>query len=152
MIRNIVLFLVLNFGALAIGGLFTSSGVSSEWYQHLNKAPWTPPGWVFSAAWTTIMFCFAIYMAYLLKIQTGKKRILTLFAIQWILNISWNPIFFHFQNALLGMISISMLTVLVAYLFYSYRKELAVKSLFLLPYVVWLLIATSLNAFILFSN
>lgn len=41
-----IIFLILNFAALAIGGLSTSSGVTSEWYNALNKAPWTPPGWV----------------------------------------------------------------------------------------------------------
>ena len=45
--KQLVIFALLNFGALAIGGLFTGGGVSSEWYASLNKAPWTPPGWVF---------------------------------------------------------------------------------------------------------
>jgi tryptophan-rich sensory protein len=53
-----LLFFILNFAALAVGGLFTGSGVSSEWYQNLDKAPWTPPGWVFGAAWPFIMICF----------------------------------------------------------------------------------------------
>lgn len=44
MLLKVVVFLALNFGALAIGGFFTGIGVSSEWYTQLNKAPWTPPG------------------------------------------------------------------------------------------------------------
>ncbi|MDG2281196.1 MAG: tryptophan-rich sensory protein, partial [Flavicella sp.] len=52
MIKRILLFLVLNFTALAVGGLFTGTGVSSDWYQNLNQAPWTPPGWVFGFMWT----------------------------------------------------------------------------------------------------
>lgn len=63
MIARIALFLVLNFAALGIGGLFSGQGVPSDWYTGLNKAPWTPPGWVFGSAWTIIMICFAIYMA-----------------------------------------------------------------------------------------
>lgn len=55
-------FLSLNFLALGLGGLFTADGVSSEWYQTLNKAPWTPPGWVFGAAWTFLMCCFTVFM------------------------------------------------------------------------------------------
>ena len=35
---------MLNFGAIAIGSYFTDSGASSDWYQNLNKAPWTPLG------------------------------------------------------------------------------------------------------------
>ena len=46
MIIQLIIFLLLNFGALALGGLFTGSGVSSDWYNGLNKAPWTPPGWM----------------------------------------------------------------------------------------------------------
>ena len=32
-----VLFLIVNFGALALGGLFTGSGVASDWYQNMDK-------------------------------------------------------------------------------------------------------------------
>ena len=152
MIKRIILFLILNFSALAIGGLFTGSGVSSDWYQNLNKAPWTPPGWVFGASWTLIMISFAIYMAYLFKTQSDRKKIIALFSIQWILNISWNPIFFYLQEILFGMISISLLTILIAYFLYSFRKQLNIKSLLLAPYLVWLIIATSLNGYILFFN
>lgn len=152
MIKRIVLFLVLNFAALAIGSLFTQSGVSSDWYQHINKAPWTPPGWVFGAAWTTIMVSFALYMAYLIKYQSDKKRIIILFAIQWVLNILWNPIFFYSQATLIALICISLLSLNIAYLLYIYWKVLKAKSLLLAPYLVWLLIATSLNAYIVFFN
>jgi benzodiazapine receptor len=152
LLKKIFLFLVLNFTALAIGGLFTGNGVSSMWYQNLNKAPWTPPGWVFGVAWTFIMICFAVYMAYLINHKTNRKKIIILFVIQWVLNISWNPVFFYFQEVLLGMINISLLTILIGYLFFSYRKELKVKSIFIVPYLIWLLIATSLNGYILLNN
>tara|TARA_R110002050_G_scaffold141251_2_gene266321 strand:+ start:28177 stop:28632 length:456 start_codon:yes stop_codon:yes gene_type:complete len=151
MLNKIIIFLVLNFTALAIGGLFTGGGVSSIWYQELSKAPWTPPGWVFGAAWTLIMVCFAFYMAYLLN-ENNKQKVLLLFGIQWILNVSWNPIFFYYQNVILGLIVISSLTVLVAYFFFSFRKTLPSKSVFIAPYLIWLLIATSLNAYILMYN
>ena len=152
LLKKIVLFLVLNFTALAIGGLFTGNGVSSMWYQDLNKAPWTPPGWVFGVAWTFIMILFAVYMAYLLNNKAEREKIILLFSIQWILNIAWNPIFFYMQEVLLGMINISLLTILISYLFFNYRKEMKMKSIFILPYMIWLFIATSLNLYILINN
>lgn len=152
MLKRIILFVVLNFAALLIGGIFTGSGVPSEWYQALNKAPWTPPGWVFGTAWTLIMICFAIYMAYLIQKQTGRKGIIILFSIQWILNVAWNPIFFYAHAVFFGMICISMLTLLIAFLFFGYWRDLKYKSLFLAPYLIWLIIASSLNAYILFFN
>jgi tryptophan-rich sensory protein len=150
--KKILLFLVLNFTALAIGGLFTGDGVSSMWYQDLNKAPWTPPGWVFGAAWTLIMICFAVYMAYLIEHKTDRKKIIVLFSIQWILNVAWNPIFFYMQQVLLGLISISLLTILITSLFFNYKNKLKLKSIFIMPYMIWLFIATSLNLYILIHN
>jgi len=147
MIKRVLLFLVLNFGALAIGGLFTGEGVPSDWYQTMNKAPWTPPGWVFGAAWSTIMICFAFYMAYAIDRIGWKKSFIVLFSIQWVLNVAWNPAFFYFQNAFAGLLIIVALTALIAYMLFSYIKELSIKSLFLLPYFVWLIIATSLNGY-----
>lgn len=152
MLKRIILFLILNFSALAIGGLFTNDGVVSNWYQTINKAPWTPPGWAFGAAWTTIMICFAIYMAYLITSKVDNKTAIILFSIQLILNIAWNPIFFYFQSVSMGLVCISLLTILIAYLFFNFWKVLKVKTLFLAPYLIWLVIATSLNLYILLYN
>lgn len=151
MIKRTLLFLILNFSALAIGSIFTESGVSSDWYQNLSKAPWTPPGWVFGAAWSSIMFFFAIYMAYLINLKP-KKRIIIIYSIQWILNIAWNPIFFYLHEILIGLICISFLTVLITVLLFKYWKEQKTKTILLAPYAIWLIIATSLNAYIFLYN
>lgn len=152
MIYGLVIFLVLNFAALAIGGMFTNKGVPSDWYANLVKAPWTPPGWVFGAAWTTIMICFAIYMAFLWPSVENKNLLISLYAFQWVLNIIWNPVFFYFHNVLLGLVVIIALTALVGFFLFYYWPELKLKSLLLIPYFVWLLIATSLNGYIFFNN
>jgi len=152
MIVRLILFLIINFGALAIGGFFTGNGVSSDWYADLVKAPWTPPGWVFGFAWTIIMICFSIYMAYLWPITENKNLLLTLFFIQWILNIGWNPTFFYYHNILAGILIISGLTILIGFLLLWYLPELKIKTVLILPYFIWLLIATSLNCYILLKN
>jgi len=152
MIRRLIFFFVLNFGALALGGLFTGSGVSSDWYSNLDKAPWTPPGWVFGFAWTTIMLCFTVYMALLWPKTADKKQLAWLFALQWLLNVSWNPVFFYFHQAAVGLVLIVLLTLLVGFFLFRYRQPLGWWSLLLLPYFLWLLIATSLNAYIILNN
>ena len=152
MIGRIVLFLILNFGALAIGGFFSAKGVPSDWYQDLNKAPWTPPGWVFGFAWSTIMICFSIYMAYLWPEVENKRLLIGLYLFQWVLNVAWNPSFFYYHHIPFALLIISLLTVVVAVMLYYYGPVLKIKSLLLLPYLIWLLIATSLNGYILFKN
>jgi len=152
MIKRLILFLVLNFSALFIGSLFTSSGVVSLWYQNLQKAPWAPPGWMFGAAWTLIMVCFAMYMAFLFKNAPERKRKIFLFSIQWLLNVSWSPIFFYAQHPLGGLVCIVSLLLTVLYLFVGFFKEMKIKNLLLAPYLLWLALATSLNAYIFIYN
>jgi tryptophan-rich sensory protein len=152
MIYRLVIFLVINFGALAIGSLFTSKGVPSDWYLGLAKAPWTPPGWMFGFAWTTIMICFSIYMAYLWPLVENKSYLIALFIIQWLLNVTWNPTFFYFHNVLAGLLIIVGLTLLIGFFLFYFWPVLKLKSLLILPYVIWLVIATSLNAYILYKN
>jgi len=152
MIVRIIAFLLLNFGALGIGGLFTGSGVKSNWYDGLNKAPWTPPGWVFGAAWTSIMICFSVYMAYLWPKTENKSMLIVLFGVQWILNVMWNPLFFHFQQTSIALVCIILLTILIAYFFFGFKFVLGNVSLFILPYLLWLMVATSLNAYIVINN
>ena len=44
---RLLFFLLLNFGGLALGSFLMGEGPTGMWYSNLNKAPWTPPGWVF---------------------------------------------------------------------------------------------------------
>lgn len=146
-----ILFLILNFGALYIGNILMADGPEKVWYASLNKAPWTPPGWVFGAAWFTIMVCFSIYMAYLYKYLPESKTII-LYGIQFVLNVSWNYIFFNKHYISLGFLVIFCLTIIIGVFLFYYYNNLGKLSVLIAPYFLWLLIATSLNGFILFNN
>lgn len=149
---RLLIFLLLNFSALGIGSFFTGSGVSSDWYRELAKAPWTPPGWVFGFAWTSIMLCFSLYMSLLWVRIENRKELILLYGFQWLLNVVWNPAFFYFHLTGISMVVIAALTVLVGYFVWHYRKNLVWKTLLLLPYFIWLLIASSLNGYIVIRN
>ena len=127
-------------------------GASSNWYENLNKAPWTPKGWVFGFAWTFLMTCFAIYLAKLSTLVNSSKLIFIVL-IQYFLNFIWNFIFFNQQEIILGLIDIILLTSSGS--FYIFKKRISVMkrySLFIVPYILWLLIATSLNLYIAIYN
>ena len=146
-----MLFIFINFGGLSIGSWLMNNGPMTDWYLNLSKAPWTPPGWVFGAAWTSIMICFSIYLLYFFTKKYTRKKLL-LFIIQVLLNVSWNYIFFNQQQVFIALIIITLLTALIFYLFLSYLKEQKKVSYLLLPYMIWLCIATSLNLYILIHN
>jgi len=151
LLKSTFFFLIINFGSLAIGSWLMNNGPLEKWYQNLNQAPWTPPGSVFGIAWTIIMICFSVYLAKLFEPKYSLKLVL-IFAFQCVLNISWNYIFFNRHLILLGFITILILTVLLNYYYFKISKNMGAYKYLLLPYVIWLYIATSLNLYILIYN
>ena len=151
LLKYISIFLIINFGALAVGSLLMDNGPQTNWYINLNQAPWTPVGWVFGVAWTTIMFCFSVYMAYLYKLKP-TNIVIALFTIQFLFNVIWNYAFFNQHFIGIGFIIILLLTCIVATFTFLFKKEMGLKTILILPYLIWLCIATSLNGYILLNN
>ena len=141
-ISRSLLFLFINFIlVLYVGNLLMNNGATSDWYLNLIKAPWTPAGWVFGFAWTFLMICFAVYLAKLSQINNSKKLI-AIVLVQYFLNIIWNYLFFNQQEIILGLIDISLLTLTVTFILFKYLPVMKYYSLLILPYLIWLLIAT----------
>ena len=150
--KLIILFLVINFGGLYLGSILMNNGPTSDWYINLNQAPWTPPGWVFGVAWTAIMVCFSIYLGYLFDWQNSKFLWL-LYGLQVLLNVSWNYIFFNQHMTVFGLVVIASLLIVILYYFLTLRAEVLHKMRFLLlPYIIWLCIAISLNLYVVIHN
>lgn len=149
--KSLLFFLVINFSALAIGSWMMNDGPRTEWYLNLNQAPWSPPGWVFGVAWSSIMILYSVYMAFLVQVNRSKKVIL-LFGIQFVLNIIWNYFFFNQHFILLGLINIIILTLLMFYFLLAFKHYLNHKRFYVLPYCIWSILATSLNFYIALYN
>lgn len=148
-----LIFLIANLSALAIGAWLMNEGPRTDWYLSLNKAPWTPEGWVFGAAWTTIMVLFSVYMTKVsFQYEFLNKKVLILYIDQWVLNVSWNYIFFNQHLTKLGLVVIALLWLLIGYFTFEYVKKVKWYILFILPYLIWMTIATSLNAYIVLNN
>ena len=100
-------FLAINLGALFLGSLLMNDGPTSNWYFDLKKAPWTPAGWVFGAAWTCVMVFFSVFITYLYQ-NLESRKLWLLFGIQFVLNVSWNYIFMNKHLIELGLINITL--------------------------------------------
>jgi tryptophan-rich sensory protein len=97
------------------------------------------------------MLCFSMYMVFLYEERKGKELV-GLFTIQFILNVSWNYIFFNQHLVAIGLVSILLLTYLIFYFLLKYKSILKLKSILIIPYCLWLCIASSLNIYILLYN
>ena len=151
LLKRIIIFIVLNFGALSLGSFLMNNGPQSLWYQSLIKAPWNPPGWLFGVAWFSIMACFAVYLSWAYP-KANRKQFLLLFIPQWILNVGWNYVFFNQQLIDLGVIILILLTGIVYATLVVFHKTLKTKSLLIVPYCLWLVLACSLNIYIAIHN
>lgn len=152
MAYRLVIFLILNFTSLGLARFLGGRGPKSEWYRGLETAPWTPSVAIIIISWVVTMICLSIYLAYLWPIVSNKKLLLGLLLLHYILSIIHNPIFFVYHKVLVALIVITALTIVIGYLMIYYWPQLKLKSLIIAPYFIWIAIAASLNAYVLFKN
>ena len=136
---------------------FTASYFQSEsiqtWYPTLSKPEITPPNIAFPIAWSIIYLCMGISIGLILNSKEHKKKFLTsLFAVQLFLNFTWSISFFYLQNPLLGFINIILLDLAVLYYALKCYPTQKVSGILFIPYILWLSLATYLNAYILIYN
>lgn len=138
----------------AIGALFTARSVDT-WYPTLNKPFFNPPNWVFGPVWTLlyILMGIAAYRVWQRRDQIAHiPRIVATFAMQLLLNLIWSFLFFYNQiigGALFEIVVLLIAIILNARIFYKIDKPAG--HLFI-PYIVWVIFATALNAAIFMLN
>ena len=98
------------------------------------------------------MICFSFYLAYLWPEIENKNLLIGLLVVQYLLNMAWNPTFFYYHYVLAGLLVLIGLAFVVGVFLFFYWPELKLKSILIIPYFIWLLIATSLNGYVLFKN
>ena len=77
---------------------------------------------------------------------------LTIFFIQLLINLSWTTIFFKLKNIKLALLTLIIIFGLVVYTYVLFNKIDKIASYLLIPYLLWLLVALSLNIYIVMNN
>ena len=124
------------------------------WYDKQKKAPWSPPSYVFGIIWPILYLLMTISV---LLVFTNKScypycRPISYFLLQLVLNLSWTTVFFKLQQPFLALLMIMLIIGITAYTalqFYPYSK---IASFLLVPYLLWLCVAFSLNGYIVLHN
>jgi len=135
------IFLAACFTAGMTGGLFPPG----EWYRRLNKPAWTPPDWVFPAAWFTLYACMAVAGARA-ALQPGNGIAMAFWSLQIAFNGLWTPVFFGLRNIRLGMAVVVGLWLSVLCALVALWQIDWIAGLLFVPYLIWVSIAASLNA------
>lgn len=135
-----------------LSSLLNTSPIET-WYPMLEKSSFTPPNYIFPIVWGILYILLGISVGLLYNVHDISKRpLLLLFAVQLLLNISWNFFFFSMQSPILGFVNLLILIVLgVAYFIGTFWVKRS-SALFFLPYLLWILFATYLNFYIVAFN
>ncbi|WP_111668764.1 TspO/MBR family protein [Algoriphagus litoralis] len=135
-----------------LGAFFTITSIES-WYATLNKPSWNPPNWLFGPAWTVLYILMGVACYLIWKSDHPlKKPLLKLYGVQLILNALWSPAFFGMESPLMGLLVIIPLWIAILLCIIQFRRVSPVSSGLMVPYLLWVTFATSLNTAILILN
>jgi len=129
-------------------GWLSQSGYGNPWFDALQKPSFMPPGYLFGIVWPILYALLGIALALILAEPPSDRRRLglTLFLVQMVLNFAWSPLFFGAHDITLAkMVIIAMVVLAAAAAIIFYRVRPA-AGLLMVPYLCWLLFATTLNA------
>lgn len=134
-------------------GSFTKPEIST-WYSTLNRSALTPPNYVFPVAWTLLYGIIGSCGWVIWGAQEFHKPSVmkTLYLTQLILNWSWIPLFFRYHFTGFSLILLGAMDILVGALIFLAYPKIRTVSLLMLPYFLWILLASYLNFYIWLHN
>jgi translocator protein len=146
-VYKLIISLVACFAAAGIGSLFTFKAVSS-WYPGLRKPPYTPPNRVFGPVWTILYFLMGMAVFIIWQKGLTAPGVLLAFVLFWIqlgVNAFWSAVFFGMKSKGGGAIVIIILWLLILAAIISFFRISGWAGALLIPYILWVSIATYLN-------
>lgn len=126
---------------------------NNPWYYALRKPSFQPPGWVFGPVWTILYTLMGVSFFIILRSSGENKiRALVIFGIQLILNFLWTYLFFNVNNLRYSLIDILILDFFVIWNIIEFYKINKTARMLLVPYILWLSVATTLNISLITLN
>lgn len=139
-----ILWVLLAFAASLPGAAWPPG----DWYASLAKPSWTPPGIAFPIVWTTLyaLMGTAAWLIWRTPEDTpGRRAALTAFGVQLALNAAWTPVFFGLHAMLAALVVIVVLWFAILATLLSARRVTPPAAALLVPYLLWVTLATALN-------
>jgi tryptophan-rich sensory protein len=147
-VTNKTAFIVIGLALLVVymvgSGLWVSTGDS--WYRSLQAPSFQPPDWVFGVIWPYNFLMIAVSLFSVSKLSSNARLWwLIIFGLSVGGALNWAYQFYVSHNlalASLSLLSVPLLTVPLVIM--TFRSSILV-GLLLLPYQVWVSIATALS-------
>ena len=137
-------FVAVCLGVGALGGAVTATSVGS-WYQQLRKPSFNPPDWVFGPVWTALYIAMAVAAWRVWRRQGLQRLPMTLFVGQLVLNLGWSILFFGMRQIGLALIEVVLLFSTIVGTAFAFARADRAAALLLVPYLIWVALAATLN-------
>ena len=122
-------------------------------FNSVKKPPLSPPGILFPIVWSILYIMMGIsnYLVVICNktdenIVKLRKKCIIIYIIQLIFNFFWSIIFFRCSQYGFALVWLLMLLILVVVLMINSKKISKTSAYLLIPYIVWMIFATYLNA------
>lgn len=139
---SLLSFLVLTIGGGLLIGFLTRP---DDWYAALSKPWFMPPGKLFGPVWTLLYILIAI-VGWRTFTRDPQGVPMIVWGIALLLNFAWSPSFFRLHSPAAALFVVSaLLAAIVAFIVLAWPSDMLSAWLFV-PYAVWVLFATTLNA------
>lgn len=139
-------FVLVSLAAGAIGSFFTMDQIPT-WYASINKPSWTPPNEVFGPVWTAlyVLMGVAAFLVCRSRRVVGRAIAIWVFLAHLIVNVLWSVTFFGLKELGLATFVIVVLIAMIALLMRLYWSHSRTATWLMVPYLLWVLYATSLT-------
>lgn len=137
---GIALVLIYAFGS----GIWVSN--VPGWYSSLNRPPWQPPDFVFGLIWPYNFIMLGVAAFYVAQSLNRTQNIiwLSFFALSIVSALMWAYQFYVPHNLTFATIALGLAALLTIPVLYLTFKASLVIGLLLIPYQLWVVIATTL--------
>ena len=145
-------------GIGVLGSLATMPNVEG-WYADADTAPWSPPDVVFGPVWTVlyVMMAVAAWLVWRRRQEGDVRPAIVAYLVQLALNAAWTPVFFALYPVIgpaALWLAFGIIVALIAAVIFTILRFWPISRLaaaLLVPYLAWLVFASSLNVWVAVS-
>jgi tryptophan-rich sensory protein len=142
-------FTVAALSAGAVGAAFSPalSPAAASWYATLSKPRWLPPDHWLGPVWLVLYLLMgaAAWLIWRERYHRGRGTAMAAYGLQLLLNMLWAPLFFGWHNIGAGLFVSVALWVAIAWTLREFARVQAAAALILVPYLIWVALATKVN-------
>jgi translocator protein len=126
-----------------------------EWYDSLIKPAWTPAPGVIGTIWTLLYPIIIVVFGYVIfRVVRGTMPLAVLvpLGINVVANVAFTPIQFGLRNLGLASFDIAIVLITIVWCMIAFWPYAKWASMALVPYLVWVATATTLQFSISWLN